>query len=341
MALEHGGQLTKMAKLYGIDAHHWLDLSTGIAPYSYPIPAISPQYWQQLPQHSESLINAARNYYQAQHLLVCNGSQAIIKILPRLWKIKNPCAKHVYLPRKGYKEHQLAWENARFTLEYYDDELPPVDRLSADSVLVIINPNNPTGQLFSQQHISTYQQAMAQLNGLLVLDEAFMDVISPSQSIISELKHHNTLVLRSFGKFFGLAGIRIGFLVANKDWVETVNAELGPWQVNGPAVCIAQHALEDIAWQSSQRSQLNHSSAQLRRLLAEHFPADTVLTIEGTALFQTVTFRLINKAPDIAIGLCKRAIYPRLTDDKMALRFGIALPEDLERLRQALVAVTA
>jgi len=337
LALIHGGQLQQVAEQYKIPPTDWLDLSTGIAPISYPIPDIPKHYYQELPQSNVTLALAAKRYYNADNLLVTNGSQAIIKLLPTLWREKNSQSKTVYLPEQGYKEHALAWQIAGFTMSWYQDELPNLKSIEDNSVLVVINPNNPTGQLLNRPTLESYQAKLAKCGGLLVIDEAFIDVVTPSQSMSNSVGHYkNTLILRSFGKFFGLAGIRIGFLIGENIWLEKFREQLGPWQVNGPAQFIAEKALEDQDWQKQQQKNLKALSTRLRATLAENLPYELVSTISGTDLFQTVYFKQRVDVESLYISLCQQGIYVRLTDDKQALRFGLTKIENFERLVNAL-----
>jgi len=340
LALIHGGQLQKVAKQFNITPENWLDLSTGIAPFSYPIPAIPEKLYQVLPQSSDDLDAAAKRYYDANSLLVTNGSQAIIKLLPTLWREQNQQSTTVYLPEQGYKEHAFAWQTAGFTPCWYQDELPELTNIAENSVLVVINPNNPTGQLFGRSLLISYQKQLAKCGGLLVVDEAFADVIKPSESMANTIKEHgNTLVLRSFGKFFGLAGIRIGFLIADETWLDNFREHLGPWQVNGPAQFIAKKALLDKNWQQEQQRKLKALSSRLRAVLAENLPYEFITKISGTDLFQTVYFKEGIDVVNYYTALCQQGVYVRLTDDKNALRFGIAKVEQLQRLGNALTSI--
>ncbi|MGJ8692071.1 MAG: threonine-phosphate decarboxylase CobD [Thalassotalea sp.] len=344
MTLVHGGQLQKIAKQYNISLSGWLDLSTGIAPLSYPVPDIPLALWQQLPQKSTGLISAAKHYYQCQDILVTNGSQAIIKSLPALWQQHNPLAKKVYLPERGYQEHQQAWQKAGYQLCFYQQALPEIDRLAKNSVLVVINPNNPSGCHFPKTELRAYQDRLKKLDGLLVVDEAFIDVFEPEHAMASLVENSHTLVLRSFGKFFGLAGIRIGFLVASPYWRDVFSAHLGPWQVNGPAQFIAEQALADQPWQQQQRATLAKLRNAQETLLWQVLGQDIIADIKGTDLFLTVSFcqaankdhQQTNLAKIFYHQLCLQGIYVRLSDEEDKLRFGIALSEHLPRLAQAL-----
>lgn len=342
MALIHGGRLQQVAKKYNIAPKNWLDLSTGIAPFSYPIPKIPENYYQSLPQENRGLEAAAKNYYNADSLLVTNGSQAIIKLLPSLWLEKNKQSTTVYLPEQGYKEHELAWSIAGFNLCKYQDKLPKLEEIKDNSVLVVINPNNPTGQLYKRSELLPYQEKLKQSAGLFVIDEAFMDVIEPSQSLTSFICHYsNTLVLRSFGKFFGLAGIRIGFLIGGTTWLTRFGEQLGPWQVNGPAQFISQQAFTDVDWQIQQQQRLGELSSQLHSLITQSLPANLLINISGTALFQTVYFKEGVDVEGLYEALCQQGIYVRLTDDKLALRFGLVKPEQLDKLATALMNLSS
>jgi cobalamin biosynthetic protein CobC len=337
MALIHGGQLQQVAEQYKIPATDWLDLSTGIAPISYPIPDIAPSVWQQLPQQSPELVTAAKQYYQCAQLLVTNGSQAIIKALPELYRQENKAARTVYLPKRGYKEHAQAWNLAGYTLHFYHDVLPEIAALKPNSVVVIINPNNPTGQFFTHKVIKQYHQRLKKLNGLLVVDEAFIDVMPEEQSYCPQTDDAHCLVLRSFGKFFGLAGIRIGFLIASDYWCQKFKELLGPWQVNGPAQVIAEKALNDIVWHKKQCVELHALRVQQEALLSQVFNDKLVSAIEGCDLFLTLSFHQADNAKKLYHMLCKQGVYCRLSDEQDTLRFGIALEPEMIRLQEACI----
>ena len=336
MALIHGGQLQKVAEQFNIPAEQWLDLSTGIAPISYPIPHIPVSAWQQLPQSSNELIEAAKTYYQCSELVITNGSQAIIKILPSLYQQEHVDACDVYLPERGYKEHAHAWRIAGYRLHFYQESLPDITTLCVNSVVVIINPNNPTGDFFDRGLIQQYHQALTALKGLLVIDEAFIDVMEKEQSYCSLTNDKHVLILRSFGKFFGLAGIRIGFLIANEYWCNTFKELLGPWQVNGPAQVIAQQALVDTQWHLTQKAKLKQLRQTQQKLFNRLFPNSLVKDIKGSDLFLTLRFKQRDTAKDIYNLLCQQAVYCRLADEEDTLRFGIATPDELKRLEEGL-----
>ncbi|MCP5078652.1 MAG: aminotransferase class I/II-fold pyridoxal phosphate-dependent enzyme, partial [Psychromonas sp.] len=244
MAILHGGQLSRVAKQYQIPEEKWLDLSTGIAPFSYPIPNIPDKCWQDLPTISQSLIDVAKDYYQAKFCWPLAGSQQLIEKLPQLWE-REVCGnnsqlnRHVYLPKVGYKEHQQAWCKAGYQLHFYQKVLP--SKIEKNSVVVVINPNNPLTDIFSIKQLTSLKVHCEQQQSLLIIDEAFADIFEPEFSFVPHLNDQveNVIVLRSFGKFFGLAGLRIGFVCSSQQWCKTIQEEIGPWSINGPALYIA------------------------------------------------------------------------------------------------------
>jgi cobalamin biosynthetic protein CobC len=337
--LIHGGQLNKMAELYQIAIEKWLDLSTGISPTSYPIPEIPQTIWQQLPQSSEALLNAARNYYGCEHIFATSGSQAIIARLPHLFKLniqENITKIDVWLPNIGYKEHEKSWLNAGFNIKQYQ-QLPSQKELTQHAIVVVINPNNPTGELYNQQTLQSLLITLESMSGWLIIDEAFMDVISPSQSIIHLTDNKHLFVLRSVGKFFGLAGIRIGFLSAHPDWLELLNQLSSPWEVNGPAQFITEQALTNNSWQLTQKNELKTLARNLENLLIKTFvkPLNNKINpdihITGCDLFKIL---IHPQATELYQKFCCQGLYVRLCDEEHALRFGIPNQKQYKKLEK-------
>ncbi len=339
--LVHGGQLNQMAELYQIPVEEWLDLSTGISPTSYPIPEIPQDIWQQLPQPSKSLLNEASHYYGTENIFATSGSQAIIARLPHLFKhYVQERITHidVWLPQVGYKEHEKSWRDAGFNIKQYQ-QLPSCEELTQHAIVVVINPNNPTGKLQQRQTLTVLLNKIEALSGWLVVDEAFMDVIQPSQSIIHLTENKHLFILRSIGKFFGLAGIRIGFLSANQYWLEKLKQMSSPWEVNGPAQFITERALNNTNWQSAQYQTLMTLSTQLEILLTATFlhPINKAIkgevSISGCGLFKTL---IHPQAAELFQSFCGQGLYVRLCDEKNALRFGVPKQEQFEKLAELL-----
>jgi len=332
MAILHGGQLSRVAKQYQIPEDKWCDLSTGIAPFSYLIPNIPDKYWQELPTISQRFVDVAKDYYQAKYCWPLAGSQQLIEKLPQLWEKKinddvSQIKRHVYLPQVGYKEHQQAWCKAGYQLHFYQKELPT--EIQINSVVVVINPNNPLTDTFSIEQLIALKERCTQKQALLVIDEAFADIFDAQFSIVPHLhdQTENVIVLRSFGKFFGLAGLRIGFVCSTQKWCELIQEEIGPWSINGPALYIAELALKDRCWQDKQKQRLEEQSHKMQKLLMKNLP---VKRFESNALFITV---FLDNAAAVYEKLCQHAIYARLTDENDSLRFGIADDRQLQQLK--------
>jgi adenosylcobyric acid synthase len=324
--LEHGGRLRRAAREYGIPLADWLDLSTGISPFGWPVPPPPAEAWRRLPEDDDGLAEAACAYYGAPHVLPVAGTQAAIQALPRL---RGPSRVGVLAP--GYAEHAQAWERAGHRVERRaSSEL--LDAAGDYDVRVLIHPNNPTGERFDPQRLRQAHAALAARGGWLVLDEAFMDA-SPDDSLCAHADREGLIVLRSAGKFFGLAGARAGFVCAAPALLDALREELGPWALAGPSRHALRLALADRAWQAQARGRLRAAGEQLSGLLKRHGlpPAG------GCASFQWCRHEA---AAAIHRALAQRGILARLFDDPPSLRFG--LPPDaaaLARLAAALAEV--
>ena len=307
--LEHGGRLRRAAQQSAIHLSDWLDLSTGINPDVYPIPPIDPACWNRLPEDDDGLESAAAEYYGNDRLLALPGSQAAIQALPSLFP---PAAVACISPI--YEEHPLAWQRAGHRLRH----LPTLQRALAASTpnILLCNPSNPTA---ATQALSTVVDAADQLRrrgGWLVVDEAFADA-EPENSLVSlagSVDAPNLIVLRSLGKFFGLAGARVGFLFGDRDKLDGLREMIGPWAVSHPSRAVAKAALLDFTWHAEARTRLVTSSQRLADLLAP------LGDVGRTALFCTV------RTPHVAAHFeyfARRAILTRSFDHHGLLRFGL------------------
>ena len=308
--LEHGGRLRRAAEDYGIALADWVDLSTGISPWAYPVPPVPEAVWQRLPEDDDGLDAAAARYYGSAELLAVAGSQPAIQALPAVL----PGAR-VGVLAPGYAEHAHAWRERRPRLI----DAAAVEGVLDDSdVLVLVQPNNPTGVHFERDRLLDWHARLARRGGWLVVDEAFADT-TPAYSLVPLAGRPGLVVLRSLGKFFGLAGARVGFVFAPAEVRRALAERLGPWTLAGPARWAARHALADTAWQAAQRARLDAAGARLRRLLQAHG-----LESRGPALFQYV--RLVH-AVQVHAAFARRGILLRRFDDPPALRFGLPADE--------------
>ncbi|MFZ6847163.1 threonine-phosphate decarboxylase CobD [Undibacterium sp. RuRC25W] len=281
--LEHGGNLRDAVNNFKRPLDQWLDLSTGINPRFYPAPSIADNAWHRLPEHSDELIAAAMTYYGAPEMLAVAGTQAAIQSLPHLRHALSGHSK-VLVSAPSYAEHAHQWRRGGHQVT---DCIYPLLEAAIDQadVVVLCNPNNPTGEMVEPETLLTWAARLAQRGGWLVVDEAFGDTV-PALSVASHTKQPGLIVLRSVGKFFGLAGIRLGFVAAQSELLQRLGAMLGPWTVSGPAQQIAIAAFGDVAWQADTRHYLQQQGQRLRDLLS-----DASISSSGTDLFQWSSHR--------------------------------------------------
>ncbi|GAB4350157.1 MAG: threonine-phosphate decarboxylase CobD [Immundisolibacter sp.] len=322
----HGGGILAAARRYGIAPGEWLDLSTGINPRGWRPPRVPPALWQRLPQDDDDLAEQAARYYGGAVVLPVAGSQAAIQALPRL-----RAPGRVALLTPMYAEHAQAWRRCGHTVR----ELPADALFDTDDadVIVLANPNNPTGARFAPPDLLALHGRQRR-GGWLVVDEAFMDATA-HLSLAGHTPRQGLIILRSLGKFFGLAGARVGFVLAWPALLERLSAELGPWTLAGPARWAAARALADQDWIARTRTRLARDSARLARLLTAH----RLPPAGGCALFQWVRSE---RARALHEALAGHGILTRLFDVPASLRFGLpGSAANWRRLDQALAACRA
>lgn len=324
--LEHGGRLRIAAQQYDIALSDWLDLSTGINPNGWPVPAIPDKCWQRLPEDEDGLLTAARNYYGNDSLLAVAGSQAAIQSLPQL-----RTRSLVGVLHPAYAEHGASWRKAGHAVH----ELPATSN-SIDTaidmldVLILINPNNPTGTLWPVAQLLDWYHRLAERGGWLIVDEAFLDGLAQS-SLATMPTQPGLLILRSMGKFFGLAGIRCGFVIGEPSLLRQLAELLGPWTLSHPSRHVATLALQDVDWQYQARIDLDQQGRRLSQLLS----AAGLPPSGGCDLFQWIQTPMATLLHET---LAKQGILTRLFTDPASLRFGLPQNETgWQRLRQALM----
>ena len=334
--MEHGGDLADAMATGGGEPSDWLDLSTGINPHPWPVPAeLRTEGWTRLPSRADlaALGDAARRAYRVPDrlaIVAAPGTQALIQWLPRL---AEPGPVAILGPT--YAEHGRAWCVAGCSVAEVDrpdslarnSDLPQATVADGARHLVAVNPNNPDGRVLPPRELL---DAARGRNGWTVIDESFCDVM-PDASVIPHLADEAAVVLRSFGKFYGLAGLRLGFAIGPEPIVAALARALGPWAVSGPALAIGRAALADAGWADAMRT----------RLAAEAATLDGVLTRTGLRIVGGTSLFRLAEAKD-ARALHEQLVQARIwvrrfADRPRLLRFG--LPPDragLDRLAAAL-----
>ena len=358
LQVRHGGDLENAIRHYGGAAHEWLDLSTGISPWSYPIPEFEPSAWRTLPSPETHLIAAASAYYQCRvsDIAVTPGSQLAIRLIPQLLntqllntKLLNPKLlkqkRAVAIPLIGYQEHANSWQLADHKVIRYRN-VEHLDSLLCDNQLsdvVVINPNNPTAERLSAAHL---KKISSMLSGLLIVDEAFSDLDIDHCQPSARMPLHrggNVIVLKSIGKFFGLAGARVGFAIGTHPIVGQLQTLLSPWSVAGPSMELATLALNDIKWQRSQIKRIKRHAKQQRlamSVIKHNVPSCKIL---DQSLFFSI-FDQNDRIVKLLDHLAREKIWARLGDPFVDhhqqqlnwLRLSLA-GDQLDRLSTALI----
>lgn len=270
---DHGGGLDAAISKYGGTRDTWLDLSTGINPVPYPMPQLSADAWTALPDSdSFALLEArARAFWKVPKsaaVVIAPGASSIIAQLPH-----HRAASTVAIPGPTYNEHAAAFGHAGWNI---DDQ--------ASDAIVAVHPNNPDGKLWDAADLDA---------PLTVIDESFCEV-TPDASLIHLASRPGTIVLKSFGKFWGLAGLRLGFAIGDPQIIDGLRETLGPWQVSGPALQIGAEALADPEWTDDTRIRLTADAAQLDSLMGKQ----GAKLIGGTTLFRLYQVQNAQAAQD-------------------------------------------
>jgi cobalamin biosynthetic protein CobC len=335
--LVHGGDLDTARKLFPGAPEPFLDLSTGINPYPYPVPPLAPDLFAKLPEPGAvaGLAAIAAEAYGAPspaHVAVAPGTQILMALAVGLVA---PGSAAILGP--SYAEHKRLARLAGHRIA----EVSNVGEfeqacLEETELAIVVNPNNPDGWIVAKDDLIAIADRLRQRNGLLVVDEAFTDVGPDGTSLADAVSRDNIVVLRSFGKFFGLAGLRLGFALASSAIAARLAASLGPWPVSGAALAIGRAALADISWQDAARASLAQAEARLDAMLAS-----VKLEIAGG----TPLFRLVRSpvAQDLFQHLgCAGIFTRRFAEEPSWLRFGLpGADTDWQRLDAALAAFNA
>ncbi|MFN4061073.1 MAG: threonine-phosphate decarboxylase CobD [Paracoccus hibiscisoli] len=256
MARDHGGNLDAAQARFG--AGDWIDLSTGINRQPWPVPPLSEAAWRALPTQaaSDALVRVAAAWFGCapDRVLPVAGATAAIQLLPRLL----PAGRAAVIT-PSYNEHAASLTTAGWQVT----PAPDLTAMEGADLAVVVNPNNPDGREWTPARL----RALAQRVGWLIVDESFADP-RPDLSLAPNLPN-NVIVLRSFGKFWGLAGLRLGFVLAAPDLLARLREAAGPWSVGGPALEIATAAMADRTWADQTVTYHSEASLNLDRLAAQ------------------------------------------------------------------------
>lgn len=319
-AIEHGGDLAAARRLYPDAPQPWIDLSTGINPHAWPCGPLSTDSLTRLPAPAalaelERIAAAAYGLPDATPIVAAPGAQALIQALPRLIP-----GRRVGVLGPTYAEHAASWRYAGREVVI----CAKVEQLAACDIAVVVNPNNPDGRIVPVDVLLSLSRATQ-----LVVDESFAD-FTPAMSFAAAGPAAGALVLRSFGKAYGLAGVRLGFAIGPQRLLDALRADLGPWAVSGPAIEIGTGALADVDWRAQMADRLGAEARRLDALLA-----GAGCTIVGGASL----FRLADHARCDALAerLGRAGVYVRrFAENPRWMRLGLPPQDGWARLEAAL-----
>lgn len=307
---DHGGGLDAAVAAYGGERSAWIDLSTGINPVPYPIPTLSSDAWTALPDQNkmDALCDAARTFWKVPKgadILAAPGASALIAQIPRL-----ATAATVRIAPPTYNEHAASFAQHGWRVTPQGDA----------AAQVLVHPNNPDGRVWKTDDVDT---------NLNIIDESFCD-IAPDASLVDLAARPGTLVLKSFGKFWGLPGLRLGFVIGDPALIAQLRDMLGPWPVSGIALEAGAAALNDHQWAAQTRQRLTADAARL----------DTLVTAKGATLIGGTTLFRLYRVDDarqwqdrLAQGQVWSRIFPYASD---WIRLGLPAPSGWAQVEASL-----
>jgi len=340
-ACHHGGDISYHSQRLGIAKEHWIDLSTGINPNWYPAQDIKADSCTEMPYADPAFLNAAENYYGNNTGLPLLGSQQFISLLPFVMK-----GGTALIPRIGYKEYAHQWLAGGNSVVLYDTTSTPslvsLAKKHNATFVTIINPNNPSGEIIDYRELLVLSEDLLRHNIFVIVDEAYMD-LTPENSLLNTTLPNNLIVLKSFGKFFGLPGLRLGWIYCNNTIRQQLNSLLGPWNINSAAQQIAVQAYEDVQWQEEARNIINRESSGWFKQVEAHLSQYQIKGCYPSGLFCSFLFSL-ETADEIFEALAQQGILVRLwkIDDCLAyIRIGFLSTRQKEKQLSVLEALAA
>lgn len=329
--LRHGGALDKMRQDFPAAPQPWIDLSTGINPWAWPIPPnliASESLLAALPTATQRRCcqNAMAAAYGSEErcVLPVPGSASAIAMLPHTMD-----AKTAAVMTPSYGDYARAWRASGAAVIEMEN---PLEAATTADVICVCQPNNPDGRRFDRTALIAAADQLAKRGGHLIVDEAYAD-LDPAISLANEAGHHNIIVFRSFGKFFGLAGLRLGAVIAPQNILAALRAKMGDWPISTLALAIGARAYQDTSYQNQTRKKLRKARCKLDTVLR----AAGLPICGGTDLF---CFTQAGSSTGLWRHLAQNGIYIRRFEwSDTHVRIGLPADEAaVQRLNAALMA---
>lgn len=308
LAFAHGGNIYEVKRRYGKDV---IDFSANINPLGLPPQAKKTIYknFSRILHYpdpeAKDITRKIAQYWgiKEENVLVGNGSIELIYLIMNTFKPKT-----TLIPIPTFSEYERAARCITSEISFIrlkEDEnfqLPELNSRCTD-VLFLCNPNNPTGNLI----IKNFAAIKSLSARLIIIDEAFMDFLADEKehTLINEAcQNKRIIVLRSFTKFFAFAGLRIGYLVAQRDIIRKLQQFQIPWSVNTFAQLAARAILEDKKFMiksretvAKERDFLFNEIKKIGRLTPYHSVANFILIkiAKGSIMANSLKTRLLSK----------------------------------------------
>lgn len=327
---QHGGRLNHARTLHPGAPEPWIDLSTGINPTPYPVAPAGESARMRLPDPEqlkalEAIAGKSFGVMDPARIVATAGSESALRAMPYLLR-----SSVAIISGPTYSSHADAWIRAGARVS---DDMLDASTVPPGSAVTLVNPNNPDGRVTARAHVLELHDRLADRDSFLVVDEAFADV-EPECSVADVAgtsPYPRLVVLRSFGKFYGLAGVRLGFVIAASAIVDRVRDLIGDWPLSGDAIHAGLAAYADVAWADRMRVHLKVTAQRLDDLLTR----SGLEIVGGTSLFRLARSA---SAERCLARLLQAGILVRPFDhDASLLRFGLPHGEEAwDRLRNAL-----
>lgn len=282
MKRDHGGNVSEISRIYGIDEDKIIDFSANINPLGYP-PGLREAVIKDFDSvlnypdiDSFDLVSELSEYHGISQncILVGNGSTEFMYSIPLTFK---PQKALIVTP--AFSEYEKGLKMVGTKVSYFqtdekEDFSPDIAKLckylrDGFDIVYFCNPANPTGVLMSKENLCSIIACAQEAGTLFVIDEAFIDFAEEWSVKKEVLRFSNLIVLRSMTKFFAIPGLRIGYVIASTPCIAKIRETRPPWTVNSLGQRAAANALSDRDYIMDTRQYVTNEREFLMAALSE------------------------------------------------------------------------
>lgn len=356
----HGGNVYAAARRLGRTVDQLIDFSASINPLGPAPGAVQAIRRARSLEHYPdpdcwALRQALASHWRcsSNQIVIGNGSTELIHLLPEALQLR-----HLLVIGPTFSEYAHAMERfggrvSMVLAERADGYAPPLARAieamrvnkakpkgaAPIDAVVLCNPNSPTGQACSVQEVKHLARIVQRRRIRLILDETFADYCEERSILPMTNKIENAIVLRSFTKFFGLPGLRIGYLVTKADIAQRIRARQLPWSVNALAQEAALAALSDGRHARRSRSFMVRERARFHTRLRQ---VSGCVAFPSLANFLLMELPIGRQARTVTAALHRQGILVRDCStvpglNSRSIRMAVRTRRENDRLVRALV----